>query len=62
VDANTLRWEVRFEDADTWQRPWAFAMPLKRDSSQALFEYACHEGNRGLENILRAARAEEARK
>ena len=60
VDASTLRWEIRFEDPDTWQRPWAFAMPLKRDASQALFEYACHEGNRGLENILRAARAEEA--
>jgi hypothetical protein len=33
-------------------------MPLKRDSSQAIFEYACHEGNLGLENILRAGKAE----
>ena len=24
-----------------------------------MYEYACHEGNRGLENILRAARVEE---
>jgi hypothetical protein len=59
MDSDTLRWEIRFEDPATWEQPWAFAMPLKRDSSLPLFEYACHEGNRGLENILRAARAEE---
>jgi len=57
VDANTLRWEIRFEDPKTWEAPWAFAMPLKRDSSQPMFEYACHEGNLGLANILSAARA-----
>ena len=60
IDATTLSWEVRFEDPATWTAPWAFEMPLKRDASQAMFEYACHEGNRGLENILRAARAAEA--
>jgi hypothetical protein len=59
IDENTLSWEIRFEDPATWTAPWAFAMPLKRDASQAMFEYACHEGNRGLQNILRAARAAE---
>jgi hypothetical protein len=59
IDADTLRWEVRLEDADTWAAPWAFAMPLKRDASAAVFEYACHEGNLGLRNILSAARAAE---
>jgi hypothetical protein len=34
-------------------------MPLMRDRTQQVFEYACHEGNRGLEHILSAARAEE---
>jgi len=57
IDENTLRWEVRFADPATWAAPWAFAMPLKRNSSSRMFEYACHEGNLGLENILRAARA-----
>jgi hypothetical protein len=57
IDQDTLRWEVRLEDPATWVAPWAFAMPLKRDPSQAVFEYACHEGNRGLANILSAARA-----
>jgi hypothetical protein len=35
-------------------------MHLTHDESQPLFEYACHEGNYGLSNILSAARAEEA--
>jgi hypothetical protein len=60
VDENTLRWEVRYDDPDTWEQSWAYAMPLKRDAEHAPFEYACHEGNRGLANILSAARAEEA--
>jgi len=59
VDADTLRWEIRFEDPATWVAPWAFTMPLKRDSASPVFEYACHEGNLGLANILSAARAEE---
>ena len=56
----TLRWEIRFEDPKTWDRSWAYAMPLKRNEVAPVVEYACHEGNRGMENILRAARAEEA--
>jgi hypothetical protein len=59
TDADMLTWEVRFEDPATWTEPWAFAMPLKRNAESAPFEYACHEGNRGLENILSAARAAE---
>src|SRR5262245_48903297 len=57
TDENTLSWEVRFEDPDTWTAPWAIEMPLKREADAAPFEYACHEGNLGLHNILSAARA-----
>ena len=57
---DTLEWSVTFEDPHTWERPWTFAMNLVHDESQPLFEYACHEGNYGLANILTAARAEEA--
>ena len=59
VAPNRIQWEVTFNDPDTWTRPWTFAMPLTRDDSQQIFEYACHEGNLGLEHILSAARAEE---
>jgi hypothetical protein len=60
VDANTLRWEVTVEDPKTWTQPWTFGMPLKKDSSQAVFEYACHEGNYALRNMLTGAAAEAA--
>ena len=58
---NGLEWSVTVDDPETWTRPWTFAMLLtKKDASQRPFEYACHEGNYGLRNILSAARAEEA--
>jgi hypothetical protein len=59
-DGDTLEWSVTFDDPHTWARPWTFAMNLTHDETQPPFEYACHEGNYGLANILSAARAEEA--
>jgi len=59
---DVISWTARMDDPTTWERPWAIRMPLKRDNTQPIFEYGCHEGNRGLANILRAARAEEARR
>ena len=59
VSPTRLQWQVTIDDPDTWTRPWTFTMPLTRDDSQQVFEYGCHEGNRGLEHILSAARAEE---
>ena len=51
-------WTVTADDSHTWTRPWTFGMNLsKRDQSQQPFEYACHEGNYGLRNILSAARS-----
>jgi hypothetical protein len=49
---------VRLHDPATWDRAWAFAMPLRPETTP-VFEYACHEGNYGLANILSAARAAE---
>jgi hypothetical protein len=59
VAPNRVEWSVTFDDAATWVRPWTFAMNLTKDPTQEPFEYACHEGNYGLANILSAARAEE---
>jgi hypothetical protein len=56
----TVEWSVTVDDPTTWTKPWTFAMNLsKKDATQRPFEYACHEGNYGLRNILSAARAEE---
>ena len=60
VGPNTVEWATTFDDAATWTTPWTFAMNLtNKDDSQQPFEYACHEGNYGLRNILTGARAEE---
>ena len=61
VDANTIRYEFRVEDPNTWTTPWAGEMAIRRFGGP-IYEYACHEGNYGLANILRAARVEEADK
>jgi hypothetical protein len=60
IGPSTVQWSVTADDPHTWARPWTFAMNLtQKDQSQQPFEYACHEGNYGLRNILSAARAGE---
>jgi hypothetical protein len=59
VDADTLRYEATVHDPGTWTRPWTVAFPRKRDANGTLYEYACHEGNYGVPNILSASRAAE---
>ena len=58
MDDNTLLYEVTVEDPTTWSRPWTFSVPMKRNP-EPMYEYACHEGNYGLYNILAGAVAEE---
>jgi hypothetical protein len=55
-----LEWNATLDDPNTWTRPWTIAMDLARDRGGLLF-YECHEYNYGLQNILRGARAEDAR-
>ena len=59
--SGVIEWSMTIDDPDTWVRPWTYAMRLTADPDQPLFEYACHEGNYAMRNILSAARADEAR-
>jgi hypothetical protein len=59
VDKNTLNYEATITDPKTYTSPWKVAMPINRDPSYRIFEYACHEGNLGLPNTLSGARAQE---
>jgi hypothetical protein len=59
VAPGRIDWRVTVDDPTTWTRPWTFAMPLTMNDSERIMEYACHEGNRAMENILSGARAEE---
>jgi len=56
ADANTLRYEVRVDDPTVWTRPWT-ALVLMQKTDEGLYEYACHEGNYAVPNILTGARA-----
>jgi hypothetical protein len=61
VDKDTVEWSVTINDPSTWTRPWTFAMNLTRGGADKQpFEYACHEGNYGMQNMLNAARQAEA--
>jgi hypothetical protein len=53
-----VEWAVTFDDPHTWARPWTFAMNLTK-TSEPPFEYACHEGNYAMRNMLKIAREEE---
>jgi hypothetical protein len=53
-----LRYEVTVEDPDTWAKPWTAALNLQPQAG-GMFEYACHEGNYAMKNMLTASRAAE---
>ena len=59
VSEDVLQYEITAHDPTTWARPWTAMIPL-RSSPDALYEYACHEGNIGMEGILAGARVKEA--
>jgi hypothetical protein len=58
ADAETLLYEYTVDDPESFTRPWSVALPSTRTSGP-IFEYACNEGNLGMEGLLSAARAEE---
>ncbi len=58
IDADTLLYEYTVDDPETFERGWSVAMPMLL-AEAPLFEYACHEGNYGMEGILAGHRADE---
>ena len=61
VGPDAVRVEVTIDDPTTWTRRWTFAVTGKKDPNYwQIFEYACHEGNYGMRNMLSGARAAES--
>ncbi len=57
---DTLEYQFTIDDPTVWTRPWTGMFSYVRDDTQyELVEYACHEGNYGMTNILSGARARE---
>jgi hypothetical protein len=58
VDARTLLYRFTIDDPSTWEKPWTgeYVWPA---TDEHIYEYACHEANYALENILRGARLRE---
>jgi hypothetical protein len=59
IDARTLLYRFTVEDPETWDRPWTGEMAWPA-TSQPMYEYACHEGNYALGDVLRGARRQES--
>jgi hypothetical protein len=59
VDDKTLLYRFTLEDPNTWDRPWTgeYTWPA---TDKPIYEYACHEGNYALGDVLRGARRQEA--
>ena len=62
VDDHTINYEVTVNDPETWTKPWTMLIVLKRDPNYQFLEYACHEGNYAMKDILSGARVQEAAK
>ena len=58
VDPATLLYEFTVEDPTTWERPWTAQFTMTKTDAP-LYEYACHEGNYGMTNLLAGARIQE---
>jgi hypothetical protein len=60
LDADTVLYQFTVDDPKTWVKPWSGEYTMTKIDSP-LYEYACHEGNYGMENNLSGARATEAK-
>ena len=58
VDENTLVYEFTVNEPEKFSHPWTAVIPMQRNA-EPMFEYACHEGNYGMTNLLSGARADE---
>jgi hypothetical protein len=59
VAEDLIQYQATIDDPKTWSKPYTIEIPLELDPKYEFYEYACHEGNYSLEDILSGARAEE---
>jgi hypothetical protein len=59
IDANTIDYRFTVNDPVTFTKPYTVAIPMRKSAEVGIPEYACHEGNYGMLNLLKAGRANE---
>ena len=59
IDADTIDYQFTIDDPTTYTRPWTADLPLTHLPSYVIYEYACHEGNYSIANVLIGARSQE---
>ena len=63
TDANMMEYRITVEDPTTFDRPWTAVIPITRlADSTLIYEYACHEGNYAMPNLLAGGRIDAARR
>jgi hypothetical protein len=59
MNDGNIDYRVTIDDPTFYTKPWTASIPLVRDDTYQMFEYACHEGNKAVEDILRGGRARD---
>ena len=59
ISEDVINYSATVTDPKVYTAPWTVALPLNRDPSYLMFEYACHEGNLAMPNALNAGRVRE---
>ena len=62
ADAHTLDYRMTINDPKVYAGPWTVRLPIPREESYGFYEYACHEGNYAMRNLLSGSRAEDQRR
>jgi len=60
IDANTIDYRVTIDDPEVYSKTFQVSIPLTREQNYMIYEYACHEGNQAVENVLKGGRAHDA--
>ena len=58
---DTIRYEFTVDDPETFTAKWTAGLELNSKPGYEIYEYACHEGNYGLRNMLSASRSDDRR-
>lgn len=61
IDADSITYEMTWDDPGIFTGPWTARLDWKRDEEYGIFEYACHEGNVQIRNYISSSRAQRAK-